>query len=102
MGWGKSRFNCLGFKGPALVLFLFYVNVYGMRPWSRLSSQPLTILAPWVFLCIGCSISLGPPCVTTSHFLVDNRETELKPNIFSSVLLFFVFLFFLFPNYPAI
>ena len=35
--WGTG-----GVKGPALVLFLFYVNVSGMRPRSRLSSQPLT------------------------------------------------------------
>ena len=50
MGWGESGFNCWGVKGPALVLFLFYVNVSGMRPRSRLSSQPLTIPAPWVLL----------------------------------------------------
>ena len=44
--------------GTAFVLFLFYVNVSGMRLWSRFSSQPLTILAPWVFLCIRWSITL--------------------------------------------
>ena len=43
MGWGEC-----GFKGVALVLFLFYVSVSGMRLQSRLSSQPFTIPAPWV------------------------------------------------------
>ena len=46
--------------GPAFVLFLFYVNVSGMCPQSRLFSQPLTILAPWVLLCIRWSIPLIP------------------------------------------
>ena len=40
--------------------------------------------------------SIVPPCVTASRFLVGNREAELKPTIFSSVLLFRVFLSFLF------
>ena len=43
---GEFGFNCWEVMGPALVLFLFYVNVSGMRQQSRLSSQPLTILAP--------------------------------------------------------
>ena len=28
MGWGKSGFNCWGLWKPALVLFLFYVNIW--------------------------------------------------------------------------
>ena len=50
MGWGECGFNCWEVRGPALVLFLFYVNVSGISPLSRLSSQPLTTLAPWVLL----------------------------------------------------
>ena len=45
--------------------------------------------------------SLGYPpsvltVVTASRFLAGNRETELKPSIFYSLLLFHVFLYFLF------
>ena len=58
MGWGRSGFNCWGVRGPALVLFLFYVNVSEMRPRSLLSSQPLTIPVPWVLLRVKWSIPL--------------------------------------------
>ena len=58
MGLEESGFNCWGVKGPGLVLFLFYVNVTGMRPRSRLSTQPLRIPAPWVLLPVRCSIPL--------------------------------------------
>ena len=47
-----------GGRGPELVLFLLYVNVSGVRPWSRLSSQPLKIPAPWVLLRLRRSIPL--------------------------------------------
>ena len=40
--------------------------------------------------------SMVPPWVTASHFLAGNREAELKPATFSSLLLFLVFLSFLF------
>ena len=40
----------LGVRDPARVLFFFLRNISGMRPRSHLSSQPLTIPAPWVFL----------------------------------------------------
>ena len=30
--WGESGFNCWEVRVPALVLFLFYVNISGMRP----------------------------------------------------------------------
>ena len=59
-GWGESRFNCWGVRELALVLFLFYVNVFGMCPLSLLSSQALTIPASWV-LHVGWSI----PVVST-------------------------------------
>ena len=38
IGVGKAGFNCWGVRGTAFVLFLFYVNVSGMRPRSPLSS----------------------------------------------------------------
>ena len=47
---GKSGFNYLGVREPALVLLLFNVNVSGMRPRSLLSSQPWKIPAPCVIL----------------------------------------------------
>ena len=58
MGWGESGFNCWEVKGPVLEFFLFYVNVSGMHPRARLSSQLMTILAPWVFLHVRVSIPL--------------------------------------------
>ena len=36
---------------------------------------------------------MTPPWVTISHFLVGNREAELKPSIFPSLLFFLSFLF---------
>ena len=77
-----------GVREPALVLFLFYVNVSGMR----LSYQPLKIPAPWVFLQVGWSIPLVPSWVTASYFLAGNRNVELNLTTFSSFLLFRVFL----------
>ena len=59
-GWGESGFNCWGVRGPTLVLFLFYVNVSGIRPRSRFSSRPLTIPAPWVLLRVRWFIRLVP------------------------------------------
>ena len=59
MGWGKYGFNCWGVRSFVLVLFLFYVDVSGMRPLSVLSSKPLTIPTPWVLLHIRWSIPLG-------------------------------------------
>ena len=40
--------------------------------------------------------SIIPPWVNASHFLAENKEAELKPTTFSSLLLFCVFLPFLF------
>ena len=78
--------SIVGVAGGPRLLFLFYVNVSGMRPWSRLPSHPLTIPAPWVLLRVRGSVpldSMVPPWVTTSCFLVENREAELKPTTFS-------------------
>ena len=77
-------------------LFLFYVNVSGISLQSHLSSQSLTIMAPWVLLHNRWSILLVPSWVTASRFLAGNKESELKPTIFSSLLLFCGFLSFLF------
>ena len=63
---------------------------------SRLSSQPFMVLPPWVFLHVGWSIPLVPPFVTASSLLAWNREAELKPTTFASLLLYSVFLSFLF------
>ena len=67
----------------------FYVNVSGIRLRSLLSSQPLTISAPWVLLRFRWSIPLVSPWVTVSSFLPGNMEAKLKPTTFSSLLLFF-------------
>ena len=40
--------------------------------------------------------SMVPPWVTASRFLAGNKEAELKPATFSSLLIFPVFLSFLF------
>ena len=87
MGWEESEFNCWRVREP-LILFLFYMNVFGIRPQCCLSSQHLTIPAPWVLFCDRWSITLVPPWVTASHFLAGNREAELKPTPFFSLLLF--------------
>ena len=58
MGWGSLGSIVEGVKGPVLVLFLHYMNVSAMRSWSRLSSQPLTIPAPWILLHVRWSIPL--------------------------------------------
>ena len=92
MGWGKSGFNFGWVRWPSLVLFLFYVNVFGMRLRSQLSSQPSAIPVPWVLLGVGWSVPLVPAWVTASHFLVGNREAELNP-----INLLLVFPSFLFP-----
>ena len=67
---GKSGFNCLGVKGPALVSFLFYVNVSEMHPWSRLSSQPLAIPASWVTVSrfLVSLRGINPPLSLLSYF----------------------------------
>ena len=61
-----------------------------------LTSQPLTMPAPLVFLHVRWSIPLVPPWVTAFRFLVGNGEAELKPITSSLLLLFPVFLSFLF------
>ena len=54
-----------------LVLFSVsvYVNVSSMYLRSLLSSQPLTILAPWVLFHNRWSIPMVLPGVTASYFL---------------------------------
>ena len=44
--------------------------------------------------------SMVPPWVNGSSFLAGNKEAELKPTTFSSLLLFRVFLSFLFSSPP--
>ena len=88
---GVVRVQLLGTRRPALVLFLFYVNVSGMRLWSRFSSQPLRIQGPWFLLHVGWSIPLITPWVTTSRFLAGNREFDLKPPLSLSLSLLSLF-----------
>ena len=57
-GGVESGFNCWRVRWPALASFLFYVNVSGMHPRSRLSFKPLMIPAPWVLLRVRWSIPL--------------------------------------------
>ena len=61
MGWG-SLVQFWGDQGPTLVLFLFYANVSGMRPRSRLFSQL------WRYRFPGFSPALGgiSPCLNGS------------------------------------
>ena len=50
--WGVGSLGSIvgNVRRPAIVLFLFYVNISGMHLRPRLSSQPLMIPAPWVLL----------------------------------------------------
>ena len=57
-GFCCSWLYCGRVRGSALVLFLFYVNISGMRPRSCLSSKPLTKPVPWVLLRVSWSIPL--------------------------------------------
>ena len=77
-----------------------YVNVSGIPSWSCLSSQILTILAPWVLFLVEWFMGLVPPWVTASCFLAGNSEAELIHTTFSSLLLFRGFLSFLFSWAP--
>ena len=64
-GLGRLWVHWLGFRGPALVLFSFSVNVSGMEPRSRLPYKPLTVLAPWFLLHAGWFIPLVPAWITS-------------------------------------
>ena len=100
--WGRGSLGSIvGGSGCPHSSFLFCVNVSGMRPRSCLSSQPLTTgsLDSPPRQVVYPPTSMFPPWVTASRFLAGNRETELKPTIFSSLLR--VFLFFLFSYPPA-
>ena len=112
MGVGESGFSCWGVRGPALVLFLFYVNISGMRlpglssmlllfytnvsgmhRLFHLFSQPLTIPVPLVLLRVRWSIPLVPPWVTASRVLVGNSEAELKLNLLLDPLIIPIYYF---------
>ena len=54
-----------------------------LQPWLSLGSPLRRVIYP--------PSSLVPPWVTTFRFLAVNREPELKPTTFSSLLLFRVF-----------
>ena len=84
------KIKCWGIRGPALVSFSFYVNVSGMRPAFEYTSS---LGSPLRQVVHG---SMVRPWVAASRFLAGNREAELKPATFSSLLLFIAFLSFLF------
>ena len=95
MGWGESRFNCWDVRGAHARVIL----VLGECIWN----EPAVSL---VFPAFDDSGTLGSPprqvvyplvalWVTASCFLTVNREAELKPTTFSSLLLSRVFLSFL-------
>ena len=95
-GGGESGLNCWRVKGSALVLFLLYVNVSGMLPRSCMSSSLRRYRLPGFSSVSGGLSSRFPPWVTASCYIAGNREAKLKPNTFSSLLFFLVFLSFLF------
>ena len=78
-GVGGVWVQLLGGQGTSARVILLYVNVSGMRPRSRLSSQPLTKPTLWAIPASGGLSPLVPPSVTASRFLAGNREAELKP-----------------------
>ena len=82
-------------RGPALVLFLFYMNLSGMCPVFLLVPA-FDDTGSLVILDIGWSIPVVFTLVTASYFLAGNREAELKYITFFLPLLFHVFLSFLF------
>ena len=74
-------------NAPAVLLFLF-------DDTSSLGSPPRQAGNP--------PGSMVPPWVTTSRFLARNREAELKPNTFSSLLLLLLSYLSSSPDPPAI
>ena len=54
---GEVWVNLLGGQEFTIVAFLLCMNGSGMRSWPYLASQPLTIPAPWVILCVGLPIT---------------------------------------------
>ena len=104
MGWGLSGFNCWGGQGTcAHVILALRECIWNATVVSlflpafdntgSLGSPPRQVIYP--------SVSMVPPWVTAFHFLAGNTEAELKPKIFSSLLLFHVFLSFLFSYTPS-
>ena len=79
MGWGES-----GARGLACPPSLWRYRL----PWFSSASGGLS---PWLIV---------STLVTASRFLLGNREAELKPTTFFSLLLSRVFLSFLFPWLP--
>ena len=79
--------SVVGRTGAFLLSFLFDTDVSRMRSWSRLVSQPLTILALSVIL----HMVVYHPSVSTlgidSRFIAGNRAAEFVPTTFSSFLL---------------
>ena len=92
--------NAKGFSPPQLSsggprsCYFCFMWVSRMCKRFRFFSQPLTRPTFWLLH------PVVPLWVNVSLFLVGNRETELKPTICSSFLLFRIFLSFLF-SWPS-
>ena len=94
-GEGGSRFNSWTVRGLALVILVLHECI-----WNAVSvvfptfedtgslGSPRQVVYPPGFMV--------PPRVTASRFFPENREAELKATTFSSLLLFYIFLSFLF------
>ena len=100
MGLGRVWVPFFGrVRGPALILFLFYVNISWNAPAISLVLPAFDDIGSLgspsrqVFYPSGSRV---PPWMTASCFLAENREVYLKPITFSSLLLFRVFMSFLF------
>ena len=97
--WGGSLGSIVrGLKSRALVILVLRECIWKAFAVSFIhltfdDNGPLGSSPRQVVYSLG---SMAPPWVTIFRFLAGNREVELKPATFSSLLLFRVFLYFLF------
>ena len=96
MEWGGVLVQLLGGQGArAHVILVLRECIWNattlllvLPAFEDIGSLPRQVVYPPGFM--------AAPWMTTFHFLVGNREAELKPTTFSSLLLFCDFLSFLF------
>ena len=97
-GVGECGFNCWGVRGArARVILVLHECIWNtpavllvlptFDDTGSLGSPPRQMVLP--------PGSMIPPWLTASRFLAGNREANLKPTTFSSLLLFRVFMSFL-------
>ena len=94
-GGGGVWAQLLGGQGACARVILFFCECIWNAVAVSLVTPAFDGTVSWVLLRVGWSIPLVPPWVTASRFLAGNREAELKPTTFSSLLLFHVFQSFL-------